>query len=151
MCNQVERLVEKLDDIYADLIQKIKQEYRSRKLVDFSNFRSHYRDLTKQYRLSKDFGNQTSLVSSKSAVDKDPNETVIETGNGALENAEVNVEVYSRHFATQGSGKQLSIANLRSLRRRQIEEMELKNLRAKKKQSNNCKSGSWSWSRSVKN
>ena len=56
LCNQVERLVEKLDEIYAESIQKtnheyhkIKQEYRSRELVDFSIIRSHYRDLIKQY------------------------------------------------------------------------------------------------------
>ena len=68
-------------------------------------------------------------MSSTSAVDKDPNETVIHTGNGALENAEENVEVSSRHSATQGSRKQPSIANSR---RQQIEEMELENVRAKK-------------------
>ena len=44
LCNQVERLVEKLDEIYAESIQKIKQEYRCRELGDFSNIRSHYRD-----------------------------------------------------------------------------------------------------------
>ena len=42
LCNQVERLVEKLVEIYAESIQTIKQEYRSRELVDFSNTRSHY-------------------------------------------------------------------------------------------------------------
>ena len=132
LCNQVERLVEKLDQIYAESIQKIKQDYCSRELVDFSNIRSHYRDLIKQCGQSKDCGNQTSLVSSTSAVDEDPNETVIDTGNGTLENAEENVEVSSRHSATQGSGKQPSIANSRSSRRQQIQEMELENLRAKK-------------------
>ena len=70
-------------------------------------------------------------MSSTSAVNKDPNETVIHTRNGALESAEENVEVSSRHSATQGKLKQPSIANSRSSRRRQIEEMELENLRAK--------------------
>ena len=100
--------------------------------MDLSNCRSRYRDLIKQYGQSKDCGNQTSLVSSLSAGDKDPNETVIDTGNGAVENAEENVEFSSSHFATQGSRKQPSIANLRSSRRRQVDEMELKNLRAEK-------------------
>ena len=117
LCNQVERLVEKLDEIYAESIQKIKQEYRCRELVDFSNIRSNYRDPIKQYGQSKDCGNQTSLVTSTSAVDKDPNETVIDTGNGTLENTEKNVEVSSRHSATQGSRKQPSIANSRTSRR----------------------------------
>ena len=98
----------------------------------FSNARSFYRDLMEQYRLSKDCGNQTSLVSSTLVADQDPNETVIYTENGALENAEGNFEASSRHSATQGSRKQPSIANLRSTRRRQIEEMELENLGAKK-------------------
>ena len=110
----------------------MKQEYRSRELVDFSNIRSHYRDLIKQYSLSKDCGNQTALVSSTSAVDKDPNETVIETRNGAIENTEGNVEVSSRHSATKGSRKQPSIGNSRSSRRRQIDELELKNIRTKR-------------------
>ena len=88
--------------------------------------------MIKQYEQSKNCGTQTLLVSSTSAGDKDPNETVIDTENGALENAEENFEVSSRRFATQGSRKQPSISNLRSLRRRQIDEMELENLRAKK-------------------
>ena len=129
----MERLVEKLDEIYAESNQKIKQEYRSRELVVFSNIRSHCRDLIKQYRLSKDCGNQTSLVSSKAAVDKDPNQTVVDTVNGALENAEENLEGSSRHSAAHGSRNQPSFANSRSSRSLQIEEMELKNQRAKKK------------------
>ena len=101
--------------------------------TNFSNARSHYQDLIKQYRLSKDCGNQTSLVSTTSAGDKGPNdETVIDTGNGAIENAEENNEVSSKHSATYGSRKQPSIANSRSSKRRQIEEMELEHLKAKK-------------------
>ena len=132
LCNQVERLVEKLDEIYAESIQKIKQEYRSRELVDINSVRSHYRDLIKQYRLSKDCGNQTSFLSSTSAVDINPNETVIDARNGTIENTEGNVEISSRHSATHGSRKQPSIAKSRASRRRQIDEIELENLRAKK-------------------
>ena len=64
---------------------------------------------------------------------KDPNdETVIYTGNGAIESTEENAEVSSKHSATYGSRKQPSMTNSRSSRRRQIEAMELENLRAKK-------------------
>ena len=63
------------------------------------------------YRHSKYSGNQTSLLSSTSAGDKDPNETVIDTRNAAIENAEGNVEVTARHLDTQGSRKEPSIAN----------------------------------------
>ena len=72
-------------------------------------------------------------MTTTSAGDKDRNdETVIDTGNGAIENAEENAEVSSKHSATHGSRKQPSITNPRSSRRQQIEAMELENLRAKK-------------------
>ena len=68
-----------------------------------------------------------------STGEKDPNdETVIDTRNGAIENAEENAEVFSKHSVTYGSREQPSTANSRSSRRQQIEEMELENLRAKK-------------------
>ena len=132
LCNQVEQLVEKLDEIYAEPICTMKQDYSCRELVIFSNFGSHYRDLIKENGQSKDCGNQTSLTSSTSAVDKDPNETVIYTGIGATEHAEENIEVFSRHSASLGSRKQPSIVKSRSSRRRLIDEMELEHLRAKK-------------------
>ena len=133
LCDQAERLLEKLDEICAEIIRIAKTEACHHGFTNFSNARSHYQDLIKQYRLSKDCGNQTSLVSTTSAGDKDPNdETVIDTGNGAIETAEENAEVSSKHSATHGSRKQPSIANSRSSRRRQIEEMELENLQAKK-------------------
>ena len=76
----------------------MKTEACPHEFAGFINARSHYQDLIKQYRLSKDCGNQTSLVSTTSAGDKDPNdETVIDTGNGAIENAEENNEVSSKH------------------------------------------------------
>ena len=103
LCDQAERLLEKLDEIFAEVLQILKTEACPQGFANFSNARSYYRDLIKQYRLSKGCGNQTSLVSSTSAGDKDPNETVIDTRNGTLENAEENVEVSSRHSATQGS------------------------------------------------
>ena len=131
--DQAERFLEKLDEIYAEALRILKTENCPHGLANFSNVRSHNQDLIKQYRLSKDCGNQTSLVTTTSTGDKDPNdETVIDTGNGAIENAEENTEVSSKHSATHGSRKQPSIANSRSSRRRQIEAMELENLRAKK-------------------
>ena len=133
LCDQAEQLLEKRDEICAEAIRILKTESCPHGFANFSKTRSHYQDLIKQYRLSKDCGNQTSLVSTTSTDNKDPNdETVIDTGNGAIENAEENAEVSSKHSATHGSRKQPSIANSRSSKRRQIEEMELENLRAKK-------------------
>ena len=133
LCDQAERLLEKLDEICAEALRIAKTEACHHGFTNFSNARSHYQDLIKQYRLSKDCGNQTSLVSTTSAGNKDLNdETVIDTGNGAIENAEENNEVSSKHSATHESRKQPSIANSRSSKRRQIEEMELEHLKAKK-------------------
>ena len=100
LCHQAERLLEKLDEIFAEFLQRMKTEACLQGFANFSKARSYCRDLIKQYRRSKDCGIQTSLVSSTSAVDKDPNETVIETGNVAIENAEENAEVSSKHSAT---------------------------------------------------
>ena len=84
LCDQAQRLLEKLDEISAEALRIAKAEACHHGFTNFSNVRSHIQDLIKQYRLSKDCGNQTSLVSSTSAGDKDPNdETVIDTGNGA--------------------------------------------------------------------
>ena len=131
--DQAERLLEKRDDFCAKAIRILKIESCPHGFANFSKARSHYQDLIKQYRLSKDCGNQTSLVSTTATGDKDPNDgTVIDTGNGAIENAEENAEVFSKHSATHGSRKQPGIANSRSSKRRQIEEMELENLKAKK-------------------
>ena len=78
------------------------------------------------------------------AGDKDPNETVIDTKSGAIKNAKENVAFSARHSATQGSRKEPNITNSRPSRRRQIDEMELRNLRAKKeRQRYDCESGSW--------
>ena len=74
----MEEQVEKLDEICTEWIQITRPEVRAGEFVDLSNIRSHYRDLIKLYRHSKDCGNQITLVSSTSAGDKDPNETVID-------------------------------------------------------------------------
>ena len=106
LCNQMEVLVEKLDEKNTELIRITRPEVRTQEFVIFSDFRSHYQDLIKLYRHSKDCRNQTSLVLSTSAVDKElKKKTVNDTGNGAIENAEENVEVSSRHSANQGSRK----------------------------------------------
>ena len=102
--------------------------------------------MSKGYHQTAESGNQTSWVSFTSAIDKDPNETVIDTGNGEIENAKQNVEV--RHSATHGSRKEPSFANSRSSRWH-IDEIELET-ELRKKQSNDCESGSWSKSRSVR-
>ena len=129
--DQAERLLENLDEVLAEVLQIRKTEACPHEFAGFINARSHYQDLIKQYRLSKDCGNQTSLVSTTSAGDRDPKDETV-TDTGAIENAEENNEVSSKHSTIHGSRKQPSIANSRSSKRRQIEEMELENLTVKK-------------------
>ena len=71
-------------------------------------------------------------MSTTSAGDTGPNETVVDTGIAVTENVEENVEVSSRHSETHRSGKEPSIANSRSSRRREIDHIELENMRAKR-------------------
>ena len=54
----MEEEVEKLDEICTEKIQITRPEVRAGEFVDFSNIRSHYWDLLKLYRQSKDCGNQ---------------------------------------------------------------------------------------------
>ena len=107
--DQVEQLVVKLDKIYIEWIRMIRREDCAQQFEDLSISTSYHRNLIKQYGHIKDCRNQTLLVSSTSADDKDPIDTVIDTRNGAIENAEENLEVFSRHSETQGSRKQHSI------------------------------------------
>ena len=101
-------------------------------LTNLSENKDDHKGMLKQYQQTAESGNQTSLVSSTSAVDKEPNETVNDTGIGAIANAEEIVEFSSRHSATHGSQKEPSIDSSRSPRRRQIDEMEVEILRSKK-------------------
>ena len=132
LCSKMKQFVTKLDSSYTAIIQIVKSEFATDSLTTLSENKNYFQSLLKQYQQTSESGNQTSLVSSTSAGDKDPNETVIDTGNGAIENAERNVEVSSRHSAAHGSRKEPSIHNSRSSRGRQIDEMELENLRAEK-------------------
>ena len=132
LCSKLEQLVTKLDSSHAAIIETVKSGFATVYLTNLGQHKNYYQNLLKQYQQTAESGKQTSLVSSASVGDKDPNEIVIDTRNGALENAEENVEVFSSHSATQGSRKQPSIANSRSLTRRKVEEIELEDLRAKK-------------------
>ena len=74
----MEEQVKKLDEICTEWIQITRPEVRAGQFVVFSDIRNQYRDLIQLYRHNKECGNQTSLFSSTSAGDKDPNKTVID-------------------------------------------------------------------------
>ena len=75
LCNQAEGL-EKLDENCAESLRTMKTEDCSQAFANFSNGRSYYRNLIKQYGQNKHCGNQTSLVASTSSKN-DPNQTVV--------------------------------------------------------------------------
>ena len=121
LCSNLKHSVTMLDSSHAAIIQIVKSDITTDWLTNLRENKDYHRGQLKQNQRTAESGNQISLVSSTSAGDKDPNETVVDTRHGAIENAEENVGVSSRHPATQRSRKQPSIANL-----------ELENLRAKK-------------------
>ena len=61
LCNQAERLLEKLDEICAESLRIMKTEACPQGFANFSNGRSNYLTLIRQYGHNKDCGNQTSL------------------------------------------------------------------------------------------
>ena len=72
LCDKAEWLLEKRVEICAEAIRILKTESCPHGFANFSKARSHYQDLIKQYRLSKECGNQTSFVSNTSAGEKRP-------------------------------------------------------------------------------
>ena len=133
LCNKLEELLMTLDINSAEAIQLLKPDVRVEWFMMISNNRNYYTDLLKKYQQTAESRNQTSLVSTTSAGGTDPNETVVQTGIAVKENVEENVDVSSRHSETQRSRKEPSIANSHSSRRREIDHLELENMRAKKR------------------
>ena len=84
--------------------------------VEVSISRSYYWDLIKQYGHSKDCAKQASLNSSKSDDDRDPNENIVDTGNGEKEVAKENFEASSRHSAMYTKAEKNSILPTRNHR-----------------------------------
>ena len=88
--------------------------------------------MPKQYLKTKEVGNQISLVSSKSAGNKVPGKTLVETEKRATLNIEETDRVFSLLVATYRSKEKPSIVKSRPSRGQELDETELKSLRAKK-------------------
>ena len=121
-----------LDINSAEAIQLVNHKVRVARFMVISNNRNYYTDLLKKYQQTAESRNQTSLVSTTSAGDTGPSETVVDTGIAVTENVEENVEVSSRPSETHRSRREPSIANSRSSGRREIDHIELENMRAKR-------------------
>ena len=130
LCNQTERLLENLVEIFAESLQIMKTEACPQAFANFSNGRSYYRNLIKQHGHNKDCGNQTSRVASTSGKN-DAKQTVVFNDKDASNPTGEVVEISSQRSATNRSGKKLSVAQSRSSRQREFERMELEILIAK--------------------
>ena len=128
LCSKMEQLVTKLDSIHATFIRIVKADTDTDCLKGLSANKDYHLGLLKRYEQTAESENQTSSVSSTSPGDKDLHKTIIDTVYVAIENDEKKFEVSSRHSVTNGSTREPSIVSWRSLRRQQIEEMELKHL-----------------------
>ena len=124
LCNQAERLLEKLDEICAESFQIMKTEACPQGFANFKKTRSYYRNLIKQHGHNKDCGNQTSLVASTSSKN-DANQTVVVNNKDASNPTGEVVEISSQRSATNRSGEKLSVAQSRSSRQREVERMEI--------------------------
>ena len=113
----------------------MKSEFAAEALTISSENENYFQDQLKQYQQTAESGNQTSLVSSSSAGGKDPNETVIDTEISAIETQKRTSrclpDILLHKVAERNTVH--SIANSKSSRRRQIDEMKFQNLRTKQK------------------
>ena len=105
LCSKLEKLIRKLDS-HAAIIQIVKPDIAIYWLTRLNENKDYHRGLLKQYQQTAEIGNQTSLVSSTLAGNQEPNENVVVTEKGAIENVEEKVEVSSRHSATHRKRKQ---------------------------------------------
>ena len=139
-CSKVEQLVTKLDTSHAEIIRILKTDTATDCLKGLNENKYYHRGLLKPYQQTAESGNQTLLLSSTSAVDKDSNKTVIDTSNGAIENAEVNVKFSSRHSAEKNPVS----PTLHHREGDKSTKWGSKTKKLRKKQSNDCKTNSWS-------
>ena len=90
-CSKLEQLLKELDSTDSEIIRIVKSDTATDWLTALSKTNDYHRVILKQYQRTEESTNQTSLVSSTSAGEKDTNETVIDTGNGEKAHVEENV------------------------------------------------------------
>ena len=111
----------------SEIVQLLKPDIASKEMIIFADSNNSIREVLRQHQQMADFGNQTSLVATPNASEKDPNETVIDTSKSNPKSQLDNIEVSSKKSAA-GQSQRTSKA---TSRRREAEELELKNLKAK--------------------
>ena len=118
----------------AEFIPLLKPDIAAKELAEFAASETYMRDVIRQARRQQtaEFGNQTSLVATPSASEKDPNETVIDTSKSNPKSHLDNIEVSSKKSAARQS-QRTSKAASQSSKRREVEELEREKLKTKQK------------------
>ena len=78
LCSKLEKLKTKESNYYAEGVKLLKPEIASKEMIEFADMDTHIRNVIRQHQQTAEFGNQTSLVATPKASEKDPNETVID-------------------------------------------------------------------------
>ena len=127
LCSKLEKLMTKYSASCANFIPLLKPDIAAKAVTEFADSNNSIREVLRQHQQMADFGNQTSLVATPNASEKDPNETVIDTSKSNPKSHLDNIEVSSKKSAA-GQSQRTSKA---TSRRREAEELELENLKAK--------------------
>ena len=127
LCSKLEKLMSKNATLSSEIVQLLKPEIAAKEMIIFADSNNSIREALRQHQQMADFGNQTSLVATPNASEKDPNETVIDTSKSNPKSQLDNIEVSSEK-SVAGQSQRTSKA---TSRRREAEELELKNLKAK--------------------
>ena len=130
LCSKLEKLMSKYATLSSQIVQLLKPEIASKGMIEFADRDTYIREVIRQHQQTADFGNQTSLVATPNTSEKDPNETVVDTSKSNPKSHLDNIEVSSKKSAV-GQSQRTSKATSRASRRREAEELELENLKAK--------------------
>ena len=79
LCSKLEKLMTKESNYYAEGVKLLKPEMASKEMIEFAERDTYMRNVIRQHQQTADFGNQTSLVATPNASEKDSNETVIDS------------------------------------------------------------------------
>merc|ERR1711894_639113 len=116
----------------AESVKMLKLGIAAKEMIIFADNNTYIRDVIRQHQQTADFGNQTSLVATPNASEKDPNETVIDTSKSNPKSHLDNIKFSSKKSAADQS-QRTSKAASQSSKRRDVEELEREKLKDKQK------------------
>ena len=95
LCRELEELMTQHANHDAERVQMSKLGIATKQMIRFADNNNYIREVLRQHQQMADFGNQTSLVATPNASEKDPNETVIDTSKSNPKSHLDNIEVSS--------------------------------------------------------